>query len=101
MDSTHPYMKKINSKIVSESLKNTYDRVIPFYYEKIKPLIKKQKSPTKYLNVLKKKLIVKFDIKIDYLEVRNEYNLQKLERKKRYRIFIAYFINKVRLIDNF
>jgi len=69
--------------------------------KKIKPLIKKKKSPTKYLNVLKKKLIVKFDIKIDYLEVRNEYNLQKLERKKRYRIFIAYFINKVRLIDNF
>ena len=44
MDSTHPYMKKINSKIVSESLKNTYDRVIPFYYEKIKPLINSNKN---------------------------------------------------------
>ena len=44
MDSAHPYMKKINSKIVSESLKNTYDRVIPFYNEKIKPLINSNKN---------------------------------------------------------
>jgi 2,3-bisphosphoglycerate-dependent phosphoglycerate mutase len=44
MDSSHPYMEKINSKIVSESLKNTYDRVIPFYNEKIKPLIDSNKN---------------------------------------------------------
>ena len=44
MESDHPLRNKINSKIVSESLKNTYDRVIPYYNKNIKPLISSNKN---------------------------------------------------------
>ena len=53
-----------------------------------------------YLLIKKKELEKKFNVKIDYLEVRNEKNLTALIKKKN-RLFIAYYINKVRLIDNF
>ena len=44
MDSEHPYKSKINSIILSESLKNTFERVIPYYNEKIEPLISSKKN---------------------------------------------------------
>ena len=55
-------------------------------------------------SLLKKKkisLIKQFKIKIEYLEIRNIINLKKTIINKKYKIFIAYYINKVRLIDNF
>ena len=39
MDKQHPYKDKINSNILCESLKDTFERVVPYYDEKIKPLI--------------------------------------------------------------
>ena len=44
MDSQHLYKKKINSNILSESLKDTFERVIPYYEEKIEPLIFSKKN---------------------------------------------------------
>ena len=44
MESQHPYKDKINSNISSESLKNTFERVIPYYNEKIEPLISSKKN---------------------------------------------------------
>jgi 2,3-bisphosphoglycerate-dependent phosphoglycerate mutase len=44
MDSHHPYKNKINSNILSESLKDTLERVIPYYDKKIKPLICSKKN---------------------------------------------------------
>ena len=41
-----------------------------------------------------------YKIKIDYLELRNENNLKISSTKKNSRLFIAYYINNVRLIDN-
>ena len=35
MDNQHPYMNKINSNISGESLKDTFDRVVPYYLKKI------------------------------------------------------------------
>ena len=43
----------------------------------------------------------KFNIKIDYLEFRDEKNLKLNNRKNKLRLFVAYNINGVRLIDNF
>ena len=43
----------------------------------------------------------KYNIKIDYLEFRDEKNLGLNNFKNIFRLFIAYNINKVRLIDNF
>ena len=52
------------------------------------------------------KLIIKklenlYQIKIEYLEIRNEKNLKLSNLNDKFRIFVAYYINKVRLIDNF
>ena len=44
MDKQHPYKEKISSNILSESLKDTVKRVIPYYKEKIKPLISLKKN---------------------------------------------------------
>ena len=43
----------------------------------------------------------KFNIKIDYLEFRDEKNLKLNNRKNKFRLFVAYNINGIRLIDNF
>ena len=52
---------------------------------------------SKYKNEFEKK----FKIKIDYLEIRDEKKLKLNNIKTKFRIFIAYYINGVRLIDNF
>jgi len=49
----------------------------------------------------KNQLKKEYDIKIDYLELRNTKNLRLTNKIKNAKIFVAYFINKVRLIDNF
>ena len=40
-------------------------------------------------------------IKIEYLEIRNKINLSKNYNRHNFKIFIAYYNNKVRLIDNY
>jgi len=44
MSPEHPYINKINSKILSESLKDTFERVLPFYEKNIEPLISLKKN---------------------------------------------------------
>ena len=62
----------------------------------------KKKKKTKTLLQTKIKLLKKnFNVKIDYLEIRKKNNLKSSSNIKNSKIFIAYFINKVRLIDNF
>ena len=54
-----------------------------------------------FIKILKQKIINKFDIKIEYLECRNLTNLSNNIENKPFKIFIAYYLNNVRLIDNF
>ena len=51
----------------------------------------------KYKNELENK----FKIKIEYLEFRDEKKLKLNNFKSKFRLFIAYYINDIRLIDNF
>ena len=44
MSKDHPYKNKIDSEIISESLQDTFKRVIPYYKEKIEPLIFSKKN---------------------------------------------------------
>jgi len=44
IESQHPYKSIINSNILGESLKNTFDRVVPYYEKKIEPLILENKN---------------------------------------------------------
>ena len=57
---------------------------------------------SKKLILIKKKEIEKnYNIKIEYLEMRNYKNLRISNKVNNSKIFIAYYLNKVRLIDNF
>ena len=70
MEFDHPFRKKIKSEIMGESLKNTFERVMPYFNKKIKPLILSNKNILivfhgnscrallmKILNISKKKII--------------------------------------------
>ena len=48
-----------------------------------------------------KKLENLYKIKIDYLEFRNEKNLKIYKLRGKSRLFVAYYLKKVRLIDNY
>ena len=63
-------------------------------------LIKKKFNNLNKLKVIEKD-ISKEGVKIEYFEVRNKNNLSKKINKLNFKIFIAYYINKIRLIDNF
>ena len=69
IDKENPYKDKIKSDILSESLKDTVNRVVPYYEKKIKPLISSKKNVLiafhgnscrallmKILNISKKKI---------------------------------------------
>ncbi|MDC0569597.1 pantoate--beta-alanine ligase [Candidatus Pelagibacter sp.] len=53
------------------------------------------------IQTLKQELINEFNIKIEYLECRNLINLSTNIKNKKFKFFISYYIDKVRLIDNF
>ena len=60
-----------------------------------------RKNYKKLIFDLKKELSKNFNIKIEYLECRNTQNLSTSILKKPFKLFVAYYINNVRLIDNF
>ena len=66
-----------------------------------KIFLKKKKKAKAFLQKKLKLLKKNFNVKIDYLEIRKKNNLKSSSNIKNSKIFIAYFINKVRLIDNF
>ena len=61
----------------------------------------KNKNLKKLIFMKKDELRKNYDIKIDYLELRNTKNLKLTYKIKNAKIFIAYYINNVRLIDNY
>ena len=94
MESIHPYKNKIKSDILSESLKDTFERVIPFFEENIKPLLLSKKNILivfhgnscrallmKIFNISKKK-ITEFEIPTgNPLLIRFENNLKIIDYK--------------------
>ena len=92
LSSRNLFLSKKELKLASNLTKN-----LIFFKKK---LIKKRNI--KNLLFDKKKSLNKFyNIKIEYLELRNKINLKKTSSLKNSKIFIAYFLNKIRLIDNF
>ena len=75
---------------------------------KIALILKKFKNKLKDKDNIKKSLLEKieflnkkFEIKIEYLELRNIFNLKLASSIKNSKLFIAYKIGNIRLIDNF
>ena len=63
--------------------------------------IKKNKNKITNISKIKKILTDKLGVKFDYLEIRNEKDLSLKIGKNSFKIFIAYYIANIRLIDNF
>ena len=68
---------------------------------KFKSKIKKNISYTKNLNNIATKINSLKNIKIEYLEIRNKYNFSKNYNQTNFKIFLAYYNKKIRLIDNY
>ena len=60
-----------------------------------------RKNYKKLILNLRNELTKNFDIKIEYLECRNIQNLSTNIFNKPFKLFVAFYINNVRLIDNF
>ena len=89
-----------NSLLNKASLKTA--GLIANKFFSFKKKINKDKNKSKSLiKIFKKELIKKFDIKIEYLECRNSITLSNNFYNKPFRLFVAYYLNNVRLIDNF
>ena len=67
----------------------------------LKKVLKNKKKIDEYLLREKNKLQKKFNINIEYLELRNKKTLLRSNKSEDSKIFIAYYLNDVRLIDNF
>ena len=66
----------------------------------IKKKLIKTTNKNKELTILKNRIAKLYDIKIEYFELRNKFNLRITNKLKDSKIFISYYLNKVRLIDN-
>ena len=66
-----------------------------------KKKLSKKNFTNKIIRLKKNELEKFYGINIEYLEVRNEKNLQLSKKIKNSRIFLAYYLNEIRLIDNF
>ncbi|RPG12828.1 MAG: pantoate--beta-alanine ligase [Pelagibacteraceae bacterium TMED232] len=66
-----------------------------------KKIIDNQKEIGNLIKLKKHELIKLFNIKIEYLELRNKLNLKLSKKGLNSKIFFAYYINRIRLIDNF
>ena len=53
------------------------------------------------IKIIKNEIINYNNIKLEYLEIRNKFNLSKKINKNNFKIFIAYYNKNVRLIDNY
>ena len=66
----------------------------------IKNKIKKENDINKFLSKISKNLEKEFKIKIEYLEHRYELSLKLSNKPHKSKIFLSYYLNDVRLIDN-
>ena len=53
------------------------------------------------LEKLKKDLLKSKIKKIDYIEIREEKNLEKINKNNQARLFLAFYLDKIRVVDNF
>jgi pantoate--beta-alanine ligase len=99
-DSNKIALSSRNSLLNKKSLKISSFISNKLFNLKLK--INQNKNESKILTkLLRESLIKEFNLKIDYLECRNLLDLSSNINKKKYKIFIAYYLDTVRLIDNF
>ena len=83
---------------ITASFLCTPDMEIKRFFENWQLLVMDMNTwePNYYKNYITKK----YSVKIDYLEIRNEKDLSTFKKRKKFRLFVAYNLGRVRLIDN-
>ena len=85
--------------LLGKSLLSTVANIVK-QLKNIKRNLNKHKNINDHLKLRSKLLQENFKIKIEYLELRNLKNLKVSNSLNNSRLFIAYYINNIRLIDN-
>ena len=85
----------LNKKNLNKAGKLTKDLIL------FKKKLLKKKNLKNLIFMKQNELKKNYNIKIDYLELRNAKNLKLTNKITNAKIFIAYYISKVRLIDNY
>ena len=67
----------------------------------LKKKLPKSKNINKTISQKRKEIMSSFNVKFDYLELRNRLNFKSSNKVQNSKLFFAYYINKIRLIDNF
>ncbi|MDC3120274.1 pantoate--beta-alanine ligase [Candidatus Pelagibacter sp.] len=91
LSSRNYLLSKKNLKLAGKIVRKLID---------LKKNIKIKKNKNKYLLKVKDDFQKQFEIKIEYLELRNINNLKLSNVVNTSRLFVAYYLNGVRLIDN-
>ena len=94
MSSSLPYSSR------NKLLDNKNIRIAQKFTKKIIDVFKNIKRNTKNTYLLQS-IKSNSNIKIEYLELRNKNNLSPVFNKKNLKLFVCFYIKKVRLIDNF
>ena len=94
MSSSLPYSSR------NKLLDNKSIRIAQQFTKKIVDVFKKIKKNKKKTYLLQS-IKGNSNIKIEYLELRNKNNLSPIFNKKNLKLFVCFYIKKVRLIDNF
>ena len=68
---------------------------------KFKKELTNKKYVKKFLKLKRYELMRLYNVKIEYFELRNKKNLRTSNLAKNSKLFISYYINKIRLIDNY
>ena len=79
---------------------NIAEKISKTFFQ-VKRNIKINEDISKYLLEIKRNMQKKFNIKIEYLELRNEKNLLVSKKSIGSKIFVSYYLKGIRLIDNF
>ncbi len=87
------------NSLLNKKHKRIASKII-FELREIKKEINRTNKIGNILKIKSKYLTDNYNIIIEYLELRNFKNLKKSFTLKNSKLFIAYYINKIRLIDN-
>ncbi len=93
LSSRNNLLDKTNFKILGLITKKLLKLKKAIYHDKNKS--------KKLINALKKDLLEKYKVRFEYLECRNKVDLSTNINSKSFKLFVAYYLNNVRLIDNY
>jgi len=93
LSSRNNLLNKTNLNIVGLITNELFKLKKKIYYDR--------KKSKKLIHELRKDLLKKYKVKIEYLECRNIINLSTNIHTKSFKLFVAYYLNNIRLIDNF